>query len=697
MVSFKNSLTPLLYWLALTAICLLGGWLRWQYIQTNAFHVDEFISMLAIRMVLEKGQPVLPSGLFYDNGLLFTYLGALVAQLDQNNLLVVRWLSLAWGVGTIFLIGFSAWVLFKDRAWGLMAALFIAIYPDAIEWGGRVRMYAQANVMLLLWILLIWWGTLGGPYRWARWLFIFSLWIGLNTHFVLILLLPPLAIALLVVLGLASYQEVKTITPISEAITHITSQVDRPSRLFIEVIIAAFVLGLTVWLAGSSFMAQFADEVPNLEAETLMAQGPVATKIIDISLTGERWGKLYRYLTQTNILPLTVFALAGTLILILKLKGRSLSKKDLAGLLIAGMLGLTLLELAVVIDSEWAKTRYNYILLILPLLLLSVYSLQAITHLIINSSQSLSPGLKFTAVTGLAILGVGWPISSNWTETMAVISGATSSPNRYNIAFEKVDQMRQPVDQLLTIRPAAAYLYSNKLDFYTNQGSEVIMPSDRGWIDRYVGVPYLAGVAEFNQVIDNAGDLWFVIDDERLFENLSSPVTQQVLHRMELVDQVDNVLIFREVENSWPLSEHPAVPIVHTLENDLRFIGYSVSPLSSSPGATIYITTFWQGGDALLSDKLFVHLRNSQNNNVAQVDLFIFSQFDDELAEELIDQAEGDSLRIGATLSLPPDLPAGQYSLWTGLYAADTLQRLSIIDDSQLSNEISLGTIMVGP
>lgn len=107
MVSFKNSLTPLLYWLALTAICLLGGWLRWQYIQTNAFHVDEFISMLAIRMVLEKGQPVLPSGLFYDNGLLFTYLGALVAQLDQNNLLVVRWLSLAWGLVRFSLLGFQ--------------------------------------------------------------------------------------------------------------------------------------------------------------------------------------------------------------------------------------------------------------------------------------------------------------------------------------------------------------------------------------------------------------------------------------------------------------------------------------------------------------------------------------------------------------------------------------------------------------
>jgi hypothetical protein len=38
--------------------------------------VDEFTSVLAARAILERGLPILPSGLFYEHGVLFTYLDA---------------------------------------------------------------------------------------------------------------------------------------------------------------------------------------------------------------------------------------------------------------------------------------------------------------------------------------------------------------------------------------------------------------------------------------------------------------------------------------------------------------------------------------------------------------------------------------------------------------------------------------------
>jgi hypothetical protein len=328
---------------------------------------------------------------------------------------------------------------------------------------------------------------------------------------------------------------------------------------------------------------------------------------------------------------------------------------------------------------------------------MSVYSLQAMMRIAAGSTWRQSPGRSVAVAAGLGLLGLGWPLLGIWPETLEVISGSTSAANRYNFAIETVDQLRQPGDQLLTINPAAGYLYSNQLDYYANQSTEVIIPSSRGWIDRYIGVPYLADVSDFNRVLGQPGDLWFVIDEERLFESLTPAFTQQVLHRMEPIDVLNNVLILREIEGSWPLSESPAVSRSTALENDLKFVGYSVEPSSASPGESIYLTTFWQGGDPFLAYKIFIHLRDANQNNVAQTDFFPLDQLDDELAEEIINQAETDTIRIGAVLTLPPDLPAAEYSLWTGLYAADTLQRLAVITDSQYSNEIQLETVTVRP
>src|SRR5262245_26159254 len=112
-----------LVWLVLLLIMAGGAWARWRHIQAGVFQIDEFISMLAIKMILEKGQPIFPSGLYYDHGLLYSYAGALVARLAGGDMLAARWWSLIAGVLSVGLVYIVCWCLFNSHGWGLIAAL----------------------------------------------------------------------------------------------------------------------------------------------------------------------------------------------------------------------------------------------------------------------------------------------------------------------------------------------------------------------------------------------------------------------------------------------------------------------------------------------------------------------------------------------------------------------------------------------
>ena len=126
--------------ISLLGVMVAGVWLRLQYIQAQFFHVDEFISMLAIKMILEQGQPIFPSGLYYDHGLLYSYLGAVFSALFGGDLFAPRWWSLIIGVAAIPLSYFLCVRLFELPRVALFAAVGMAFLPEAVAWGGRVRM-----------------------------------------------------------------------------------------------------------------------------------------------------------------------------------------------------------------------------------------------------------------------------------------------------------------------------------------------------------------------------------------------------------------------------------------------------------------------------------------------------------------------------------------------------------------------------
>ncbi len=133
--------------------CCWRLWLRWQYVQTISLYVDEFTTLWAARRTLELGAPLMPSGVLYTRGLLATYVTALAGLLAGGLTYTVgRLPSVLFGLATIvavFGVGRREW---NSRV-GWLAALGLALLPEAIIWSGRARFYAQLQffVLLALW------------------------------------------------------------------------------------------------------------------------------------------------------------------------------------------------------------------------------------------------------------------------------------------------------------------------------------------------------------------------------------------------------------------------------------------------------------------------------------------------------------------------------------------------------------------
>src|SRR5512142_1458969 len=80
--------------------------LRLAYLLHSHPFFDEFTTVLAARAIVQCGLPLLPSGLFYEHGLLFTYLDApLVGLASDNGLFIAARLpSLILGAAAVPLL-----------------------------------------------------------------------------------------------------------------------------------------------------------------------------------------------------------------------------------------------------------------------------------------------------------------------------------------------------------------------------------------------------------------------------------------------------------------------------------------------------------------------------------------------------------------------------------------------------------------
>ena len=673
----KPTLFRPLFWLI--PLLLLGFWLRLSYLLGSIYFFDEFISMLAARMVAQRGWPILPSGLFYDNGLLLSFLsGALIALLGFKEE-IARWPVLLLSVMTIAAYYLTARRLFGSRLAGVLAATLAALDEWSIIWGARARMYTPAHLFVLLSLAWLLTGTLQSLKRQTRYLGLAFLALALLSHTLTFLIVPPLALLLL--LFVLIYRRDWFSQP----------------RWWQDVIVAALILGLV-------FVIVAVGQVGTINAiqDPLVAQAPPPFGLEFLrgfflpGLEWHRFDNLFGFFEADGYEWLQPIIALSVLVTLYRLLRRRAVFADMVRLFLALFWGLVIFEMGALLTDTWSKSRYVFILALPAFLLLSAGGLAQLLDLLLAGATQLSRGrLRLSwaqpvvaGLAGVALIAVQLGQAA-WNT--AHIQGTGD----YNTAFAYVREQWQRGDKVMTIHPSAAWLYLERTDYYANQATAAVLTGEseqdeNNLVDRFTGSPLIDSVAKLNATLAQNRRLWFVVDHVRLFERFEPFFTQQILAQMDLVKQTGDTEVFLSRSYPTPIPVEPTTALDVNFSYIIHLGGYSLDPAAIAPDGTIALGLFWRpSGAPSRPFKMFVQLRNAQGQIIAQADHFLLEGL---LTLEVWNawQQKGEWLRDTADLRLPLPLPAegAPYRLYIGFYNPATFERVPLVNDTSGENAV---------
>ncbi len=669
----------------LLTLTLAGFALRLHYLATTHPFFDEYTTVLAARQILQHGWPMLPSGLFYEHGLLATYLIAPFTALFINTpaanwqpahwgLMPARWPSLLISTATIpliYAIGRRSLPPTNRRTGiSLLAAGLFALSPEGMVWGGRARMYALAILLILLTTHLAYRGATrpnGSRYRWAA---LFTLLLALLSQFGTLMLIPPLLTAMLVIGWLLAKKQTRR------------PWFFRPD-IIPQIVALALVIGLALWikrLGQPLGVAQLnSPNTGNLWIELLHTIAYQTT----FHFT---WADTVTFLARQFGVPhhlwLTGTALTGIAIgLILWMTRRRKTSLPRFPLFLGLVFGLIMLEMVTLLEPFRRNPRY--IVMFLPMFyLITAYGI----------FNLLPRRLAAAPLTAAGLLTLFTTIGFNDIRVALL----TPEP-AYEQAFAWLAGQRQPDDLILTMNTPAAALYLGHVDGFTVQqdADQFLLNQETTPVDRWLGAPWLGTAADFSAALNTADRAWFIIDTIRQPVYFRGDWLAVVHSQMEQVWAADNALVYRTRPDRVPIPTAPDIAINATLGQEIMLTGYTVQGArfngqnSPTPPETITLTLFWQALTPPTADyTIFVHLRNAAGITVAQRD----SQPLDG-AYPTSHWQPGNPVITPLTLPLPGDLPAGTYRLYTGLYRLDTLERLPVANDSSGENAVAVGEV----
>jgi 4-amino-4-deoxy-L-arabinose transferase-like glycosyltransferase len=676
----------------------VGFGLRLAYLLNSHPFFDEYTTLLAARRILDVGVPVLPSGLFYEHGLVFSYLAAplvaAAAWLTETNdpvtaLTLARVPSLLLGVAGIALIYRVGARWFSPRA-GLIAAALLALSPEGMVWGGRARMYALAQLLALVLAVLVYDGSRGRGSCRLRWLSLLVLLIALLTQFGAIILVPPLVVGAL-------------------AVGWFTRQPGE-SPWFLRRMVIAEVVGL-VGVVGLGILVKRLGQplgvapLGNPEAADL-AQELLNTVTYQTGLVLDGAG-MVRFLARefgvAHHLWLGAAASLGGLAALIRWRmpgpspiGRATGPA--ATLFVWLITALPVLEMVTLLEP-W---RHNprYLVMTLPTFYLLVAA--GAEHLLSvgchDGTHGHSAGGTWACrwlprLTGvlLALLAI-LQARGLWLDLQ--VAYWTPEP-AYEEAFHYVGQEWQAGDVVLTMNTSAAAVLLNRADYFAIQedADQFLIPSATlGMTDRWVGAPWLGTASDLMRVLDRHPRAWFVVDTIRL------PVYYRgdwlaVLHtQMQLAWSGDEALVYVTRPNRQPLLTEPAVRLNRPLDRGIVLYGYGLTDQTAwRPGDVLPLTLYWMTSQPIPTDyTVFVHLRDAHAVTLAQRDsrpldgIYPTSRW--RPAEIVIDPQP---------VQLPDHLVPGDYTLWVGMYRLDTMERLPVADATDGEQAVRLGNIRV--
>lgn len=138
-------------------------------------------------------------------------------------------------------------------------------------------------------------------------------------------------------------------------------------------------------------------------------------------------------------------------------------------------------------------------------------------------------------------------------------------------------------------------------------------------------------------------------------------------------------------------SYQPQKELNINLENKVMLIGYDAAPQVPSAGETWEVALYWKPLAPLTQDyTVFVHLVNEAGETIAYFD-------QQPLGGDYPTRfwQVGESIKDVHRLSLPDDLPAGEYHLDVGLYLLESGERLFVADTTPPLNFVTLEPVYI--
>lgn len=658
---------PASFWLWRAAIFGVTGmafFLRLQALASFNFHIDEFYTLAAANYIAESGVPRYPTGLFYDPGLPFTYLTGLLFWGLGFSEALGRWPAVIFGTLSVVTVYWLGRQLLRSPAVGLLAAAWLALSVESIDWSGKARMITLAQWLGLLAIALLWLGLTRDSSRY-RLGFALSYGLTLLSHFSMVVLMPAWFVVTALLVGLK------------------TVRLHR--RLLNDGLILLVIFGLSI-TSGVIFQPpptpDFDIGDPNLSGKVDALGDKFLQFPPDLGHVWEAYGS---YFMDWPHGPLLALALVGLGLSLAQFSQGQRQPRHL-GALFAGLIFLTVMvTLALIISPHWQRSRY-----------------------LLMQGQGLFLLLAAHGCREL-ILRLPWPAwYRSWWQAGAAVAAAIafSFPffpplenileigggwNRYDLAFGHVRDHMAEGDQIMSMHPPASLLYLNQSDYYLVQSSpKLIVRTDGALGDRYSGAVWLGETEQFNEVVATSEQrVWLVTQEFWLFNSYDGYLQQQILWQMDKLWGEGGVWALASRPGAWPLAQEPHILLNSEFEEGTLLLGYTANSLLPVPGSTIHLTLFWQGENIPLGAKVFVHLRDGDNNTLAQADHFIYdNKVPNSRWSEL--RRNDTVLRDGATLVLPPTLGPGAYRLLAGFYHPETFQRLGVVNDQSGESAVIL-------
>jgi 4-amino-4-deoxy-L-arabinose transferase-like glycosyltransferase len=625
----------------LLAITGIGLWFRWQYARDVSFFVDEYLQLRAADRILSQGAPLLPSGHFYSHGLLLSYIETVVLGLGGKSAWVIRLPVLLLSTAAIPLAYWFGRRVFSAGA-GLIAAALLAFAPEAILWGGRVRMYAPLQFFVLLATVVFYLWVVEEQDRPAyRILFVLAYWGALFSHAEAMLLLPLWGLWALLQRGWRW-----SLHPRNLVVFLLSGM-----SIVVEILLRRIGPPVQSWVAPGVFE-------------------PVSREYLNIALDWAAVQKVLAPLFLTPVRgPLVLLALGGLGYLLLswlrKTKNGGSAQRRAMAYLYALLLP-TLVVLLFVVDPSWRSPRYA--LMLLPhFFLISGGLLAWLGRWLQGRVGRRWAWAGITVVIVLVALG-------SWRSAVAATQESVPA---YDWAFGYVQDHQRPDDVVITFLCPAAFWHMGQCDYLAipTDYSGFAFEKDGRWVSGWSEVPIVDSADGLREAVAEAPGAWFVVDEGRFGGRYQADFQQAVWDEMELVAAQQEMLVFRSPEKpSTPLSMAMKGSGV-SFEDGINLAGYSLEPEKPMPGQDLAIELRWTADSQVTGDyTVFVHLLDGQGQMRGQVDgpplegLYPTTHWQ-----------PGVTLPDRHTLDLADDLEPGRYRLVAGLYDAHSQERLPLV------------------